>query len=141
MGGEVIETTLAGNWTTSTIRAALEQSFFTRLFYICLDNPERSIQRVRERVAQGGHDVPDADVRRRYTRSLSNARHVLQIVQQALVFDNSGAEPRPVFQMRHGQLFDTAHETPTSRLATHFSDRRFQPALAREWTVAWWVIH
>ena len=61
-----VETTLAGSWTNSAIRAALERSFFTRLFYICLDNPERSIQRVRERVAQGGHDVPDADIRRRH---------------------------------------------------------------------------
>jgi predicted ABC-type ATPase len=108
-----IETTLAGNWTSSAIRAALERSFFTRLFYICLDNTERSIQRVRERVAQGGHDVPDADVRRRYARSLSNARQVLQIVHQALVFDNSGAEPRPVFEMRRGQLLKTADEIPT----------------------------
>jgi predicted ABC-type ATPase len=104
---------LAGNWTNDTIRTALERSFFTRLFYICLDNPERSIQRVRERVAQGGHDVPDADVRRRYARSLSNARQLVPIVHQALVFDNSGAEPRPVFEMRKGQLLNTADEIPT----------------------------
>jgi predicted ABC-type ATPase len=97
-----IETTLAGGWTKSAIRPARERSFFTRLFYICLDNPERSIQRVRERVAQGGHDVPDADVRRRYTRSLGNAVQVLQLVHQGLVFDNSGAEPRPIFEMRGG---------------------------------------
>jgi predicted ABC-type ATPase len=107
-----IETTLAGNWTNDAIRAALERSFFTRLFYICLDNPERSIQRVRERVAQGGHDVPDSDVRRRYSRSLANARGVLRIVHQGLVFDNSGAEPRPVFEMRKGGLFNWADEIP-----------------------------
>ena len=108
-----IETTLAGNWTNDAIRAALERSFFTRLFYICLDNPERSIQRVRERVAQGGHEVPEADGRRRYARSLSNARQLVPIVHQALVFDNSGAEPRPVFEMRKGQLLNTADEIPT----------------------------
>jgi len=107
-----IETTLAGSWTNSAIEAALEQSFFTRLFYICLDNPERNIQRVRERVAQGGHDVPDADVRRRYTRSLTNAVHVLQLVHQGLVFDNSGAEPRPVFELRGGRVVDLADEIP-----------------------------
>src|ERR1700678_3839745 len=93
-----------GDGQTQRIGAALERLFFTRLFYICLDNPERSIQRVRERVAQGGHDVPDADVRRRYTRSLKNASHVLQLVHQGLVFDNSGAEPRPVFEMRGGRV-------------------------------------
>ena len=107
-----IETTLAGNWTTSVIAVALEQSFFTRLFYICLDNPERGIQRVRERVAQGGHDVPAADVRRRYTRSLANAGYVLQLVHQGLVFDNSGAEPHPVFEMRSGRLVSVTKEIP-----------------------------
>ena len=108
-----IETTLAGSWTNSAIAEALERSFFTRLFYICLDNPERSIQRVRERVAQGGHDVPDSDIRRRYARSLANARPVLRIVHQGLVFDNSGAEPRPVFEMRKGRLLKMADEIPT----------------------------
>ena len=107
-----IETTLAGSWTNSAIRAALERSFFTRLFYICLDNPERSIQRVRERVAQGGHDVPDQDIRRRYTRSLLNAKRVLRIVHQGLVFDNSGAEPKPVFEMRMGRVLSMADEIP-----------------------------
>ena len=107
-----IETTLAGHWTSDAIRAALERSFFTRLFYICLDNPERSIQRVRERVAQGGHDVPDDDVRRRYARSLSNACHLVQIVDQAVVFDNSGAEPRPVFEMRQGRMLSIVNEMP-----------------------------
>lgn len=69
-----IETTLSGIWTTRAIKEALAQQFFVRLVYICLDSPEKSIQRVHERVAQGGHDVPDHDIRRRYARSLSNAK-------------------------------------------------------------------
>ncbi len=100
------------SWTNAAIEAALERSFFTRRFYICLDNPERSIQRVRERVAQGGHDVPDADVRRRYTRSLTNAGHILQLVHQGLVFANSGVEPRPVLEMRGGRVVGLADEIP-----------------------------
>ena len=107
-----IETTLAGNWTNSVIGAAIARSFVTRLLYICLDNPERSVQRVRERVAQGGHDVPDADVRRRYTRSLANAGRILQLVHQGLVFDNSGAEPRPVFEVRTGRVVSLKDEIP-----------------------------
>jgi predicted ABC-type ATPase len=107
-----IETTLAGAWTNAAIRAALERSFFTRLLYISVDNPERSIQRVRERVAQGGHDVPDEDVRRRYARSLRNASQVLPIVNRGLVFDNSGSEPRPVFEVRGGLAIHVADEIP-----------------------------
>jgi hypothetical protein len=77
------------------------------------DNPERSIQRVRARVALGGHDVADSDVRRRYARSLSNAGRVLRIVHQGLVVDNSGAEPGSVFEIRQGRLFNMADEIPS----------------------------
>jgi predicted ABC-type ATPase len=48
-----IETTLSGGGTLATMRQAQAHGFIVRLVYVCLDNPERSIQRVRERVAQG----------------------------------------------------------------------------------------
>lgn len=99
-----VETTLAGGWTFTAIQGALERGFFVRLVYICVDNPERSIQRVRERVAQGGHDVPDDDIRRRYKRSLLNLPRVLKVVDQAVVYDNSGAEPRLVLETRSGAI-------------------------------------
>lgn len=86
-----IETTLAGNWTLNAIKIALAQGFFVRVVYIYVENPERCIQRVHERVAQGGHDVPDEDVRRRYARSLSNLKLILHIVNQTIIFDKLGA--------------------------------------------------
>jgi predicted ABC-type ATPase len=107
-----LETTLAGTWTNSVIASALERSFFTRLFYICLNSSEWNIRRVRERVAQGGHNVPDSDVRRRYGRSLANARRLLPLVDHGLVFDNSAAEPTPVLEMRKGLVLSVADEIP-----------------------------
>ncbi len=97
-----IETTLAGNWTFSAIQVALDQKLFVRLLYICVDNPERNIQRVRERVAGGGHDIPEDDIRRRYVRSLSNLQKVLRIVDHALVYDNSGAAPELLVELKSG---------------------------------------
>jgi len=85
-----IETTLAGSWTNTVIRSALQSGFFVKLIFICVDNPERSIQRVRERVAQGGHDVPENGIRRRYSRSLLNVRKVMNVVNQSLSYANSG---------------------------------------------------
>ena len=60
----------------------------------------------------GGHHVPDADVRRRYTRSITNARLVLRMVHHGFVFDNSGDGPRPIFEMRSGRLINLADEIP-----------------------------
>jgi len=42
------------------------------LYYLWVPSPERALMRIHNRVQAGGHDVPDADVRRRYIRSLSN---------------------------------------------------------------------
>ncbi|HTU45751.1 MAG TPA: AAA family ATPase [Bryobacteraceae bacterium] len=107
-----IETTLSGIWTTRAINQALMLGFFVRLVYICLDSAEKSIQRVHERVAQGGHDVPDDDVRRRYARSLSNAKKVLSLVHETIIYDNSGPEPTLIVEIRSGRVVTKASELP-----------------------------
>jgi predicted ABC-type ATPase len=47
------------------------------------------MQRVRFRVAKGGHDVSEEDQRRRYPRSLANAAKALTIADEAVILDNS----------------------------------------------------
>ena len=94
----------SGGWILAVIRAASQAGFFVRLIYVCVDSPERNIQRVRERVAQGGHDVPGEDIRRRYARSLENVAGVLANLNEAILFDNSEAEPRKVLEMRSGAI-------------------------------------
>lgn len=99
-----IETTLSSASMIGTMRQASENGYAVHLVYVCLDNPERSIQRVRERVAQGGHDVPDADIRRRYSRSLANLPAAARVADQAIVYDNSEAKPRKVLEARKGTI-------------------------------------
>jgi predicted ABC-type ATPase len=67
-----------------------------------VDDPERNIFRVKERVASGGHNVPDEDVRRRYQRSLVNAVEALRIAHEAVVYDNSGLRHKKVLELRNG---------------------------------------
>jgi len=62
--------------------------------YIGLGSPQLAIERVRERVSQGGHDVPAADVRRRYGRSLGNLALVFKLADRVVVLDNSSARNR-----------------------------------------------
>lgn len=107
-----IETTLSGKWTLTAVREAQVRRFFVRLVYICLENPEQCIRRVRERVAQGGHDVPNDDVRRRYFRSLTNAKPLLTIVDETFVYDNSGLEPKLIFEFQSGRLVSKSSYVP-----------------------------
>ncbi len=71
---------------------------------MCLQSPEQCIGRVRQRVAEGGHDVPDEDVRRRYSRSLANVQELLRIADESLIYDNSGLQPKLVLEFRSGIL-------------------------------------
>jgi predicted ABC-type ATPase len=108
-----IETTLSGAWTMKAIKQAIAKGFFVRLVYICLDSPERGIRRVHERVAQGGHNVPDEDVRRRYARSLSNLKQIIKITSETLVYDNSGTEPALMIEFRGGIVVSEISDIPS----------------------------
>ena len=107
-----IETTLSGGGYLETMKAARTKGFFIRLVYICVGNPEKNIQRVRQRLAQGGHDVPDEDVRRRYERSLSNLPEALTLANEAWLYDNSGDAPRMVMESRDGIIVWYADDEP-----------------------------
>jgi predicted ABC-type ATPase len=99
--------------TLTAIRAALQREYLIRAVYVCIDTPELNVQRVRERVAYGGHDVPEDDIRRRYSRSLLNLRPVLKIANQGFVYDNSGAEPRKVLETCAGVIIWRAVDQPS----------------------------
>jgi predicted ABC-type ATPase len=75
------------------VRQASHAGYQTILVYVSLGDPELHIERVRLRVAQGGHDLPDSDIRRGYWRSLKRAPEALRLVDEAVVLDNSGLHP------------------------------------------------
>jgi predicted ABC-type ATPase len=58
------------------IRKLNEAGYFTLLVYLWLPYPDLAVERVGNRVRLGGHDVPEADVRRRFYRSLVNFRRL-----------------------------------------------------------------
>jgi predicted ABC-type ATPase len=96
------ETTLGGNTITNLLEHALEAGIEVRVWYAGLSSPELHIARVRARVAKGGHDIPEADIRGRYDRGLLNLIRVLPRLTELRVYDNSdeadpnsGVAPRP----------------------------------------------
>jgi predicted ABC-type ATPase len=88
-----LETTLAGHGAIGIARQAKNAGYRTLLVYVSLGDPELHIDGVRLCVSQGGHDIPDADIRRRYWRSLMHAPVALRLVDKAVVLDNSGFHP------------------------------------------------
>jgi len=66
------ESTLSGRTYAGMLRTARTAGYEVRLCYLWLPNVAMSLSRVRQRVRKGGHDVPAADLRRRFFPSLRN---------------------------------------------------------------------
>jgi len=95
------ETTLAGRTYLRLIRRLREDGWRVELIYLALPNPDMARNRVAERVAHGGHDIPDADIERRFYRSLSNLfGHYAAAVDRTVCFINAGQLPEKVFTQR-----------------------------------------
>lgn len=65
-----LESTLSGKTYIRLFRRARQLGYEIELHYLWLSSPTQAIARVRQRVQQGGHHVPAADIRRRFQRSL-----------------------------------------------------------------------
>lgn len=68
----IVETTMSGRTWRGYMEKARAQGFEITIYFVYLDSADTCVARVQERVRRGGHDVPEADIRRRYARALSN---------------------------------------------------------------------
>jgi predicted ABC-type ATPase len=86
------ETTLATRSYAGWIEKLRRQGYNFQLIFLYLRSPELAVQRVKERVQSGGHDVDETVVVRRYARGLWNFRTVYQPLADVWsVYDNSGS--------------------------------------------------
>lgn len=88
------ETTLSGIGYVRRIRQWREQGYRVSMFFLSLPDPEIAIARVAERVRQGGHNVPEPVIRRRFASGLRNfhERYKMAVDDWAL-YDNAGSSP------------------------------------------------
>lgn len=89
-----METTLGGSTISRLLAKAAADGIAIRIWYVGLTTAEQHIARVRARVAKGGHDIPEADIRRRFKHSRINLIDLLPALAALRVFDNS-AEADP----------------------------------------------
>lgn len=88
------ETTLAGRGYAHLIKRWQGYGYRVKLIFLQLDAPETAIARVAERVQQGGHDIPEAAIRRRFVAGLNNFRGLYApLVDTWALYNNAGREP------------------------------------------------
>lgn len=85
-----IETTLATRSYVQLVRRAQALGYKVHLIFFFLENEEQAIQRVAQRVSNGGHNIPEDDIRRRFKRGIYNLIHLyMPICDSVLVYNNA----------------------------------------------------
>jgi predicted ABC-type ATPase len=91
---------------------ARHAGYKTYLYYICTDSAMINQRRVRNRVSEGGHDVPLDKIRSRYKRSLALLPDAINQAHRAYLFDNSEREHRLVAEFEGGRLVNSWNPAP-----------------------------
>jgi len=89
------ETTLAGRSYARQIPRWRAAGYYVKLVFLSLPTSELAMARVAARVVQGGHDVPEEVVRRRFDAGFRNFESLYrELVNSWVLYDNSGPRPR-----------------------------------------------
>jgi predicted ABC-type ATPase len=91
-----VETVLSSAKYRRLVEKAKEHDFEVCFVYVFLATTEMQLERIRARVAKGGHDVPPDKVRERRERSFDQMPWFFLQADRAWIFDNSGGEPELV---------------------------------------------
>ncbi len=101
-----VETTLATRSLIKIIERARELDYEVTILYFWLDTPDRAVQRVRQRVAAGGHNIPEQVVRRRYVMGLRYLFDTyIPVTDRWVLADNSQSPFTVVAEGTRSELF------------------------------------
>ncbi len=112
------ETTLSTRSYIRLIPHWRRAGYRVKLYFLTLPDPDFAIRRVEERVRFGGHAIPPATIRRRFTRGLENLRNrYLGIVDEWSIYDGSQDPPR---------LLETGDNRPPDNVMEDSAEYRTQ---------------
>ena len=96
----VFETTLSSHHSINVMRKARHSGYEVGLVFVALADVELNVRRVAERVARGGHNIPEDVIRRRYPKSIRNLARAVPLAHASVVYDNTGHEPEMLVLIR-----------------------------------------
>lgn len=130
------ETTLGGRTITGLLLKAANVGLPVRIWYVGLASVDLHLERVRARVARGGHPIPEERIRERFDGSRENLLRLLPHLTELRLYDNSRErdpaegsppEPLPVLHMKGGRVVESCPMTQVPAWA--------KPIVQRAWHV------
>jgi predicted ABC-type ATPase len=112
-----VETVLSTGKYRPLVAQAKVRGFEVRLVYVLVRNADIQVERIRLRVAEGGHHVPEEKTRARRERSFRQLVWFLEQADRAWVYDNSTAEPELLMEKRGDALLVLSNRLPGDLIA------------------------
>jgi predicted ABC-type ATPase len=99
------ETTLSGLGYLRLLRGLKSSGYDVHFFFLWVPTVSLALTRVRDRVLRGGHNVPEALVRRRFERSIRNfLLRYRPLSDSWMLFDNAGGAPVTIASQERGNI-------------------------------------
>jgi len=105
------ETTLCGRTIINNIKKAKELGYFIELHYVGVETVEIAKKRVRHRVSQGGHGIPEKDIEKRYIETFEKLNLILKECNLVAFYDNTQTFRRFAI-LKNGKLVRKSSRVP-----------------------------
>lgn len=115
------ETTLATKSYKSKVVSAQSKNYTVTLLFFWLQNVDLAIERVKTRVMEGGHNIEIEVIRRRYVNGIKNLFDIyLSVVDEVLIYDNSGGIPELIAEKTLESEITILNETKFNKLKNQY---------------------
>jgi predicted ABC-type ATPase len=98
------ETVMSHSSKVEYFSLANQASYKTYLYFVCTEDPEINLARVKNRIGKGGHDVPEDKIVSRYFKSIELLPKAIASAYRSFIFDNSGNQAKLILEFKEGQL-------------------------------------
>tara|TARA_R100000789_G_scaffold3086_3_gene6770 strand:+ start:10024 stop:10791 length:768 start_codon:yes stop_codon:yes gene_type:complete len=98
------ETVMSHPDKAELLKYAQQIGYRTYLYFIATEDPEINIYRVKNRISQGGHAVPNDKIVERYYRSIDQLPKAIQYANRAFLFDTSEAQSKYFCSCENGKI-------------------------------------
>ncbi|MFJ4141688.1 zeta toxin family protein [Pseudomonas sp. NPDC089734] len=104
------ETVMSSSDKVEFLRRAQAEGYRTYLYFVATESPDININRVANRVGDGGHNVPQKKIIERYYRSLELLPEAIAASSRAFIFDNSGEQSIFMAEVTEGTTLEFRHD-------------------------------
>jgi predicted ABC-type ATPase len=88
-----------------------------------LQNVDLAIERVKTRVSEGGHNIENDVIRRRYRNGIKNLFEIyLSIVDEVMIFDNSAGKPELIAEKTLESEVNILNEIKFNKLKNYYNE-------------------